>query len=113
MDRLDLRTLLQRLHAGDLDRRSFIRRATAAGMTAAAATSLVSSATAQDSSPAASPAAGDTTGLKTREDYQAELDAAFPFEEPASEGGQLIHVMTTDIQTLNTVLASDLYSGWI
>jgi peptide/nickel transport system substrate-binding protein len=113
MEKLDLHTLFQGMREGDLTRRSFIRRAMAAGMTAAAANALAESAFAQDASPAASPSAGGSATTISREEYQAQVDAAFPFEEPASEGGQLIHVMTTDIQTLNTVNSSDVYSSWI
>src|SRR5699024_7494768 len=30
-----------------------------------------------------------------------------------NEGGDIIHTMTSDITTLNTVLVTDTYSGWI
>ena len=47
------------------------------------------------------------------EEAREEIEAAFQFEAPENEGGQLIHMMTTDISTLNTVLTSDTYSAWI
>jgi peptide/nickel transport system substrate-binding protein len=41
------------------------------------------------------------------------VQATFKWEEPASQGGELVHTMTSDISMLSPVLRSDLYSGWI
>ncbi|MGC4104840.1 MAG: ABC transporter substrate-binding protein [Thermomicrobiales bacterium] len=78
------------------------------GLTAAQAT--------PDASPAASPATTDATFTvvsPTRADAIARIKAAYPFDEPATEGGDLIQVHTGDIKTLNPVLRSDIASGWI
>jgi peptide/nickel transport system substrate-binding protein len=123
MNRVSLENLFDQFRSGQLSRRNFVRRATALGVSAAAANMLAQSAVAQDSTPAqgspvASPAAspvgtGEIIRSITREEAEAEIEAAFAFKEPQNQGGQLIHTMTTDISTLNTVLASDLYSVWI
>ena len=114
MNRVDIDNLVEQFRSGNLSRRGFMRRATALGVSAAAAGMLVQNAVAQDASPAASPAGtGEAITSGTREEAQAELEAAFPFEEPQNQGGQLIHTMTTDISTVNTVLSSDTYSTWI
>jgi peptide/nickel transport system substrate-binding protein len=134
MNRSDVDNLLEQFRAGNLSRRGFMRRAAALGVSAGAASVLASSVAAQDAtpspmvatpdletaaSPIASPAAspvggtGEIISSISREEAEAEVLEAFPFKEPQNEGGQLIHTMTTDISTLNTVLASDLYSSWI
>ncbi len=113
MNKFEIDTLVEQFRAGEISRRGFMRRATALGVSAAAAGMLVRDAAGQ--TPEASPA-GTGEVMKselTREDVEAELQDAYPFEEPQAQGGQLIHVMTTDISTVNTVLASDTYSGWI
>lgn len=98
-----------------LDRRDLLKGAVAAGVMAPAAVSLVSTAAAQDATPSASPATGTGEVIRSisREEAEAEIEAAFPFEEPQNQGGQLIHTMTTDISTMNPNLATDLYSGWV
>ncbi len=112
MNRFEIDTLVEKFRAGEISRRGFMRRATALGVSAAAAGMLVRDAAGQ--TPEASPAGtGEVVTSPNREDALAEIESAFPFEEPQVEGGQLIHVMTTDISTTNTVLTSDTYSGWI
>jgi peptide/nickel transport system substrate-binding protein len=130
MSRTDVNNLLEQFRAGNLSRRGFMRRAAALGVSAGAANVLAGSVTAQDATPspvvatpdletAASPVASPVGGTGevirsiSREEAEAEMLEAFPFEEPQNEGGQLIHTMTTDISSLNTVLVSDLYSSWI
>lgn len=123
MDRFEIDNLVEQLRSGNISRRGFMRRATALGVSAAAAGMIARTAVAQEStpvmgSPVASPAAspvgtGEIITSITREEAQAALEEAFPFEEPAVQGGQLIHTMTTDIETVNTVLTSDTYSSWI
>jgi peptide/nickel transport system substrate-binding protein len=113
MNKFEIDNLVEQFRAGNISRRGFMRRATALGVSAGAAGMLVRSAAGQ--TPEASPAGtGEVVRNElTREEAQAQIDEAFPFEEPQAEGGQLIHVMTTDISTVNTVLTSDTYSGWI
>jgi peptide/nickel transport system substrate-binding protein len=113
MNRFEIDNLVEQFRNGSISRRGFMRRATALGVSAAAAGMLVREAVAQ--TPEASPAGtGEVvTSELTREEAQAQIDEAFPFEEAGSQGGQLIHVMTTDISTVNTVLSSDTYSTWI
>lgn len=67
-------------------------------------------------SPAASPVAGDATftvASPSRAEAIARIEAAYPFDEPAKDGGDLIQVHTGDIKTLNPVLRSDIASSWI
>jgi peptide/nickel transport system substrate-binding protein len=114
MNRLDIDTLVEQLRKGNLSRRGFMRRATALGLSGAAAGILARNAVAQDSSPAASPSGtSEVITSMTREQYNAALREAFQFEEAASTGGQLIQTMTTDIATVNPILVSDTYSNWI
>ena len=106
--------LIEQLHKGELSRRGFVRRATALGVSATAAGMLSRGVVAQESTPAGSPAGGGAvTRSITREEFNAALEEEFQFEEPASQGGEIIHVQTSDIQTLNPTLVDDVYSGWI
>lgn len=107
-----LTELLTQLRRGDLDRRQFLQAATAAGLSAGAASMLARSASAQ-ATPDASPAGDFDSGSVTREEYLAELEEAFPWEEPANTGGQVIMISTGDIQTLNPNIASDIASSHI
>lgn len=132
MVRTDLDTLIAQLGRGELSRRTFMRRATALGVSAGAAGVLAGHAVAQNGTPEASPAVatpdagpgaspaaspasrtGEVIRSISREEAEAEIEEAFAFEAPATTGGQFIHTMTTDISSLNTVLVSDLYSGWV
>jgi peptide/nickel transport system substrate-binding protein len=132
MNRMEIDNLVAQLQSGDLSRRGFMRRATALGVSAAAAGMMASNVLAQEStpiqgtpiaspaaSPVASPGASPTGGTGqvissiSIEEAKAEIEAAFPFEEPQNQGGQFIQTETTDISTLNTVLTGDVYSAWI
>lgn len=132
MNRTEIDNTIEQFRSGDLSRRAFMRRATSLGLSAAAAGMLANHVGAQvatpdstpvvatpDPGPGATPVASPVGGTGeiirsiTREEAQAQIDEAFPFEEPQNEGGQLIHTMTTDISTVNTVLAQDLYSVWV
>lgn len=117
MNRTTIDQLVTQLSRGELSRRSFVRRATALGLSAAAAGSMVRMAGAQ-STPTASPASeaysGPTGVLSpSREEYNAALKEHFQFSEASSEGGQVILVETSDISTVNNLLTSDTYSAWI
>lgn len=105
--------LIEQLRQGQLSRRGFVRRATALGVSATAAGILSRGVVAQESTPAASPSGGTATRSITREEFNAALEEEFQFEEPANQGGEIIHVQTSDIQTLNPTLVDDLYSNWI
>ena len=106
--------LVDQLKNGQISRRGFVRRATALGISAAAAGMLAKGVVAQDASPAASPAATfEPTTSITREEYEAAVQEEFQFSEPESMGGEVIVVGTADIGTLNTTLSTDVYSGWI
>lgn len=113
MNSVHIQPLLDSLRAGHLSRRAFIRRATAMGVSASAATMMARHALAQDASPAASPVAGGGTMSITRDEYLAQLKENFELEEPQQEGGQIIYVETTDIRTLHPHLYTDVYSGLI
>lgn len=109
-----INTLVGRFKDGTIDRRTFFRGAIAAGLTPAAAAALARDAAAHQASPSASPAGtGEVIRSITRDEYEALVQDAFEWEEPTSQGGQLIHSMTTDISMVNPVLLSDVYSGWI
>lgn len=108
------RDLIAHVAGSDVDRRSFVRGAVAAGVVPAVAGATLQHAAAHQASPSASPAGtGEVIKSITRAEYEAQVKEAFEWEEPSSQGGQLIHSMTTDISMVNPVLLSDVYSGWI
>jgi peptide/nickel transport system substrate-binding protein len=110
-----------------------VSRRTLGGMSAAMASGLVvpgavlaqdSTPGADDASPMASPEAspvaspmgqapGETIRSITREEFYEQLFAAFPFEEPQTEGGQVIWSQTSDISTVNGILSSDLPTAYV
>lgn len=112
MDRFSMSELTDQLRRGEISRRAFVRRVTAAGVSASLAATMATNVLAQDASPAASPVAGGTKSV-TRQEYQAQLMEAFDLEEPAQTGGVVIHVNTSDIRTLHPHLYTDTYSGII
>ncbi|MDQ3540855.1 MAG: ABC transporter substrate-binding protein, partial [Chloroflexota bacterium] len=121
MTRPDIDRLVDQLRRGEISRRGFISRAAAIGLSGTAAGVLAGQAGAQDASPeaspvgspASSPVAGEATRSITREEYNAALREEYAFEEPASTGGQVIHVDTSDITTVNPTLVVDVFSGLI
>ena len=105
--------LVEQLRTGSLSRREFMQRASALGVSSAAAAMLARHAAAQ-STPAATPSGtGQATTSVSREEFNATLREKYQFEEAASTGGQMILTQTTDISTLNPTLVDDTYSGWI
>lgn len=117
-----IRHLLDRFRAGEVSRRTFLTRTSAFGISGAAANLLMMNVSAQDASPAATPSAspagiGEKITSITRAEYFEQLDAHFEFEKPDTMGGTFVHTYTTDISTLNPIIASDVYSqmiaGWI
>jgi len=67
-------------------------------------------------SPVASPSTagtGETIRSITREQYYQQIREAFQFEEPQSEGGQLIWADVTDIDTTNGLLSDDFPSAYV
>lgn len=118
-ERHELQALFHRFQHGEIDRRTFVRGAAAAGMSAGAITMALrnSSAAAQDATPAtpgASPA-GSMSAMKsiTRQEYLQQLQEHFDLGEPGSQGGQIFEGLTSDINTTNPLLAGDIYSGRI
>ncbi len=111
MNKLEINGLVDQLREGTISRRGFMRRATALGVSAGAAGMLARSASAQ--TPVASPVGEVITNAVTREEAMAEINSAFPFEEPENMGGEIIYQQSTDIGTVNTVLNSDVYGGYI
>lgn len=120
MKKFEIDTLVEQLREGSISRRGFMRRATALGVSAAAAGTLARAAAQDatpDASPAASPAAGPgeviTAGPAEAEQAEANLQEIFELEEVGNEGGEIIYVNSTDITTTNTILSSDTYSSLI
>lgn len=111
MNKLEINALVDQLREGTISRRGFMRRATALGVSAGAAGMLARSAAAQ--TPEASPEGDVITNALTREEANAEINAAFDFEEPQNEGGEIIYQNSTDIGTVNPVLSTDVYSAYI
>jgi peptide/nickel transport system substrate-binding protein len=111
MSHVSIDQLVEQLKNGQISRRGFVRRATALGISASAAGMLAKGVAAQDASPAAQTFEPQTS--ITREEYEAALQEEFQFSEPEQMGGDVIHVQTSDIGTLNTTLTSDVYSSWI
>lgn len=108
----EIENLVDKLKEGSISRRGFMRRATALGVSAAAAGVLARSAAAQDATPMATPAGEVITSIPV-EEAQKEYDEAFPWEEAENEGGDIIYAQSTDIATLNTVLSTDTYSALV
>jgi peptide/nickel transport system substrate-binding protein len=122
MDRTRIDELVSKFRNGELSRRGFIRQATALGISAGAAGMLAGSVAAQDAatpdaSPVggASPAAGEVVSIApiSRQEFYDLLWEEFPLEEPQVEGGQVIYAQTTDIDTMNLLISSDVYSSEI
>ena len=115
MNKLEITALVDQLREGTISRRGFMRRATALGVSAGAAGMLARSAAAQtpEASPAASPAGDVITNAMTREEAMAAVYEAYPMEEVGNEGGEIIYQQSTDIGTVNTVLNTDVYGGYI
>jgi peptide/nickel transport system substrate-binding protein len=84
---------------------------------------LVGSAAAQDATPEATPGASPVatpigeivTGVLSisREDYLAALQEEFEFSEPEQTGGTVIYGETSDVESMNTLISSDVYTGRI
>jgi peptide/nickel transport system substrate-binding protein len=112
--------LLSQLRGGDLSRRDFMRRASALGVSTAAAGMMANSALAQatpEASPAASPVAIASIAPPTRAEVLQTVKDTWDISEPQATGGQVIYAQTTDIDTMNALIASDTYSalvsGWV
>lgn len=116
MSHFEIQPLMDRLRAGEISRRAFVRQATALGLSASAAGMMARHAAAQDASPATSPAASPVAGgIKsiTRDEYLAALQDSFDIGEPEQTGGQIIYLQTTDLRTLHPHLWTDVYSSLI
>ena len=117
MDRTRIDGLVEQLRNGNLSRRQFMTRASALGLSGAAAGTLMRTAGAQEASQEAAtePVLSLLPGQRSinREEYDALIRESFEFEEPQSQGGQVIWGNTTDIATVNGIVSSDVYSGWI
>lgn len=105
--------LFEDLKAGRVDRRAFLKRGAALGVSALALGNLakVAEVGAQDATPAsgASPMAGGTGQVVksiTREEYRAQIDANYTLAE-GQPGGQVLLGGATDIKTVNGMLGSD------
>ncbi|MEJ7838851.1 MAG: ABC transporter substrate-binding protein, partial [Thermomicrobiales bacterium] len=119
-------SLIRGLHSGALSRRAFLRRATAAGMSTAAASIIASSALGQEATPEASPvaspvgspgaspvASGPVKRSLSREDYLKLINEQFPLEKAESPGGQVIMPSVVDMATLNPHIRSDVAALYI
>ena len=96
-----------------LDRRGLLVRAGALGLSASALGALsAADARAQDGTPEAA-GSGEVIRSMSREEYYATLREAFPFEEPATPGGQVILSQTSDIATVNGLLTADYPTAYI
>lgn len=122
MDRTQIDALVTKFRNGELSRRGFIRQATALGISAGAAGILAGTTTAQEASPEASPAAeigpppeNLTTGVISisREDYLAAVMEEYEMSEPEVTGGTVIYGEQSDLENMNTLISSDIYTGRI
>lgn len=111
MNKLEISALVDQFRDGTISRRGFMRRATALGVSAGAAGMLARSAVAQ--TPEASPEGDVVTNSVTRDEANAQMMDAFDMAEPENMGGEIIYQQSTDIGTLNPVLSTDVYSGYI
>ncbi|MGC4104841.1 MAG: ABC transporter substrate-binding protein [Thermomicrobiales bacterium] len=108
--------------AGSFTRRQigFAAIAGGIGLTVAPLASAQTPDASPGESPAASPVAAQpdpnatfTVVSPTREESLAAIRAAFPFEEPATTGGDIIQAFSSDITMVNPMLAQDVASGYI
>lgn len=109
-----LNDLYQQLRTGQIDRRQFMRRATALGFSAAALTSFLKAvpAAAQDATP--SPvASGSVVTSVSREDATAKLRSNFEITDAGTPGGQLIWADVSDIDSTNGVLGNDSPTNYV
>lgn len=122
MDRTRIDELVEKFRNGELSRRGFIRHATALGISVGAAGILAGSVSAQDASPEASPAAGASpaavrpemkTGVLSvsREEALASIKENFDLTDPEQTGGIVIYGETSDVENMNALLASDVYTS--
>jgi len=111
MDQTRIEGLVDQLRNGNLSRRGFMARATALGLSAAAAGALVKPVLGQEAAtaPALVPAPGQRS--INREEFDALLRETFELEDPQVQGGQVIYGETTDLSTVNPILSDDVYSG--
>jgi peptide/nickel transport system substrate-binding protein len=113
---------------GELSRRDLILQATAAGLSAGAATLLANRVAARQATPGAPPVAGaspSTTALSAtgaaepggrsinREEYYQLIRRSFDLSEPEVTGGQVIYGASADIDTLNPQLFGDILTGYV
>lgn len=124
MDRTQIDALVAKFQNGELSRRGFIRQATALGISAGAAGMLVGNVAAQDATPEATPGATPSaspvatpigeivTGVLSvsREDYIASLQEEFDLSEPEQTGGTVIYGETSDVENMNLLISSDVYT---
>lgn len=98
--------LMEQYRGGQLSRRMLLRRASALGVMAPVVAALghVSAAGAQDATPDTAELGGESI---TYEEFQAQVLEEFPIPEDAVEGGTLINGDSTDITTLNPMLADN------
>ncbi len=118
MDRTRIEELMAKFQQGELSRRGFIRQATALGISAGAAGMLAGSVVAQGRWDARGIArAGPARAVRSSRSPDLSrglLQTAweqFPLEQPQTQGGQVIYGQTTDIDTMNLLIASDVYSS--
>jgi peptide/nickel transport system substrate-binding protein len=72
------------------------------------AIALVPATVAQEGTPA--PGAGSPSRSMTRAAFDAQLETVFALDEPERRGGQLLYGAITDIDTLNPMLAGDVFT---
>lgn len=101
-----LQELTYELRAGAIDRRTFVLRASTAGISAGAAAIMAQSAVGQSATPAASPQPSlvvmESTSIR-REDYLKEVYTKFPMQPPAVPGGHLVFAAEGDIDSVNPI----------
>lgn len=120
--------LVDAFRHGGIGRRDFLRLATAAGISVGAARLLADHVIAQGATPDPPSAIGVTpatsspsaTGaampggrsMNRQELYQL-IHRSFELSEPATTGGRVIYGATSDIDTLNPHLGSNVFSIWV
>ncbi len=103
-----LNELLQQLQSNRIDRREFMRRAAALGLSVPFAGLLM-----RTQGVAAQTSGVTATKSITRDEFQKQLQEKFNFEKPQNTGGQVILGYTTDISTVNGILSADYPSAYI
>lgn len=106
----ELRSLVDQVSNHQIDRRDFIRRATALGLTVPFASLLLQQIPAAAQAESGPPGTVPGTKSPTSDEATAAIKEHFKIEEAKKKGGDVIYAYPSDIHTLNALIANDSQS---